>query len=80
MDSMLTAGWREGWASPTRVRWSTLKLCLQGVMHMKRIEIINGTPMIRVDSDEDVVVLSTGYRRIKGMDVDEHGFEHEVRS
>ena len=47
---------------------------------MKEAVIIDGVPMIRVDSDEDVVILSTGYRRIRGMDVDEHGFEHEVRS
>ena len=46
---------------------------------MKEVVIIDGTPMIRVDSDEDVVILSTGYRRIRGMDVDEHGFEHERR-
>ena len=49
------------------------------VINMKNVEIIDGVPMIRVDSDEDVVILSTGYRRIRGMDVDEFGFEHERR-
>lgn len=46
---------------------------------MKRLEIIDGVPMIRVEDDEEVVILSTGYRRARGMDVDQDGFEHERR-
>ena len=44
---------------------------------MKHVEIIDGVPMIRVEDDEEVVIMSTGYKRMKGMLVDEHEFEHK---
>ena len=44
---------------------------------MKRVEIIDGVPHVIVDYDEDVVIMSTGYKKMKGMLVDEHKFEHK---